>query len=538
MSCVVEKLRKQAILCIALTLLWQHSACTAVLAESTAIVDPSAFTGSDKSQVLAQLVAPTATGPEPSSQILTSNLPSINDTAGDAKSPLVTPAPLNEIEELDRQIVLQEIVLEKHAINFRRFNNVQGRWKGWRYFLSQEANNISTASGLLYGLAERTRIFKHPYVLETILDKKGARVVGVLNRPKRSKIEGSLYPQIAGQFVGAGGSMVELGINYFHEWQCHKKGYDCKQSVAKVQQYKKNLDQLFDKREAILASGALGRADAAIERAEGTVLRDVTALSLEEYETFHINSRRFRAFQDSIYLWDVAKNTVGACGNIVQVIGNHEDRPYLTGPAGVLTTISGALIIIAPLAARGWGRVVGDYHKRHLKKEVYGGESCLLTKYDLDRKALATMVGEKLVRGEVVSERATALLATYEGNALQRATQVQLAQAELRAGTRAAQENVLLGAVVGTTKVCLGVSNAIAGYGLTTSNHRSNDVIVPGNISYASGLWLSAAENIRLRVNDEINRKKLGSQGRLPGQVLAARLKKLDELESNLKSVP
>jgi len=459
------------------------------------------------------------------------------DTAGDAKSPLRIPDPLSEIEELDRQIVLQEISLEKHAINFRRFNNVQGRWKGWRYFLSQEANNISTASGLVYGLAERSRIFKHPYVLETIIDKKGPRVVGVLNRPKRSKIEGSLYPQIAGQFIGAGGSMVELGINYFHEWQCHKRGYSCKQSVAKVKEIRKNIDQLFARREAILTSGVLGKADTAIERAEGTVLHDITALSMEEYETFHISSRRFRAFQDSIYLWDVAKNSVGAAGNIVQVVGNHEDRPYLTGPAGVLTTISGALIIVAPLAARGWGKLVGELHKKHLKKELYRGESCQLLKYDLDRKALQTMVGEKLVRGQVVSERATALLATYEGNALQRASQVQLAQAELRAGTRAAQENVLLGAVVGTSKVCLGVTNAIAGYGLTTSNHRSNDVIVPGNITYASGLWLSAAENIRLRVLDEVNRKKLGSQGRLPGQVLAARLKKLDQLEANLRAV-
>ncbi|MBS1995465.1 MAG: hypothetical protein JSS86_04110 [Cyanobacteria bacterium SZAS LIN-2] len=459
------------------------------------------------------------------------------DPAGDAKSPPVPQAGLREIEELDRQIILSEIQLEKHSINFRRYNNVQGRWKGWRYFISQEANNVSTAAGLLYGLAERARIVKHPYVLDAVVDKKKWKIVARENHPKRSKIEGSLYPQIAGQFIGAGGSMVELGINYFHEWQCRKRGYDCRTSVKTVKELKERIDTLFARREALIASSSLGRVDSAIARAEGTVLRDITNLSLEEYENFHVAAHRFKAFQDSIYLLDIAKNTVGAAGNIVQVAANHENRPYVTGHAGVLTTVSGALIIAAPALARGWGKLVGEHHRHRLRQEVYAGAPCQLTKYDLDRKGLQTVINDKVLRGEVVSEKAAALLDTYEGNAAQRAKQVQLAQSELRAGTRAAQENVLLGSIVGTSKVCLGVTTMVAGYRLTSRNHRANDVILPGNITYASALWVSAAENIRLRVLDEVRRKKLGAQRLLPSQVLADRLTKLEELETNLKAV-
>ncbi|MBK7841309.1 MAG: hypothetical protein IPJ49_27225 [Candidatus Obscuribacter sp.] len=63
------------------------------------------------------------------------------DTAsGEAQGPAPHKATLIDIEDCNRQILLKEIELERYSINFRKKNNVQGRYRGWRYFISQEAN--------------------------------------------------------------------------------------------------------------------------------------------------------------------------------------------------------------------------------------------------------------------------------------------------------------------------------------------------------------------------------------------------------------
>lgn len=452
---------------------------------------------------------------------------------------------LAQIEELNRQIVLNEILLEKHAINFRRFNNVQGRWKGWRYFLTQEGNNVATASGLVVVLTERYRIVRHPYVLEAekisttnkLTGKTTSKeeIVGLTNRARRSVLETGLYPQIVGQSLGAAGSAVELGINLYHEHQCRKLGYGPNASLKTVKSYEDTINSLFAKRDSLLLQGHLPDIDIAVALAEEKVLRDTTYMAVREYQDFQVNATRFKSFQDSIYLLDVAKNSVGAAGNIVGLVSNHEGSPYLNGPAGVLTTISGALVTVAPVAARGFGKMAGAIHRHKLKREMEVCAPCDLNKYDLDRKHLQTMINHKQVLGEMVSEKAAALLAAYEGNEKQEKTEYQLAQRELRAGTKAAQENVIVGGIVGTAKIAQGVCTLFAGYGLTTANHRANDMIIGGTIPYMSAIWLSAADNIRIRIVDECKRAKNSKAGLLPGQVLASRLNKLNDLENNLK---
>src|SRR5262249_13188376 len=126
-------------------------------------------------------------------------------------------------------------------------------------------------------------------------------------------------------------------------------------------------------------------------------------------------------------------------------------------------------------------------------------------------------------------------LASYESAALERSAQHHLSQRDLRAGVRAAQENIAVGCTNGLTKICIGVTGIIAGYGLETANHRANAVIIPGTVTYIAGTWLSAGKNTRLLVVDEFNRRSLGKRNLLPNQVLAARMKTLNEVETNLK---
>jgi hypothetical protein len=137
------------------------------------------------------------------------------DTAsGEAQGPAPHKATLIDIEDCNRQILLKEIELERYSINFRKKNNVQGRYRGWRYFISQEANASLTSAGLLRQLRER----------QNVIDANN-RVGSLRRRPNRQVLESGLICQLVGQSIGGTGSAIELGINMVHEQQARKQGY-------------------------------------------------------------------------------------------------------------------------------------------------------------------------------------------------------------------------------------------------------------------------------------------------------------------------
>lgn len=450
---------------------------------------------------------------------------------------LVLPAcaAVAEVEEINRQILLKEIELERFSINFRKYNNIQGRWRGWRYFAFQEANAGMTAAGLTKQLVDRHRVIENANIYRV---NSSGKVSYVSNGVDRVSQEKGLLLQMLGQTVGAIGSGIELGINIHHGRAAHKKGYGSKDSINFVLALRQDIKELFAQRASAIAAAHLEGNDLAIAQAEENVLRDITDMGLQEYSDYHIAAKKFRAFQDSLYIFDIAKNTTGAVGNLVNIVQTHEQRPHLSGGAGVLTTTSGALIMFTPLLAQGVGKVVAASHKRALRPVVAGISPHTVDELEIHRSQLNTLLSAQssAVGPSTCSSKSVALLSAYDLEASQRRKQFALATREIRAGTRSATENTRAGLFVGSTKVALGVTNMVAGWHLTHHPHKVNSLLQGGTIAYASGAYFAVGENLRLRIVDEVNRKKLGARCELPSQVLAEKIKALDQLETQLKA--
>lgn len=444
---------------------------------------------------------------------------------------------VGSLEPFNRQILLKEIELERFAINFRKMNNVQGRWRGWRYFLSQEANAGATAGGLVYQAVERQRVIN--IANEIFLDKNG-QVSYRTRATNRAKLGAGLVPQIVGQTIGATGSGLELGINLFHEYQARKAGYGPKPAIARVIAIRKEIEDLFAQRQVAALAANLSEGDLEIAKAEEAVLRDITSMGLSEYVQFHIGAKRFRAFQDSLYVFDVAKNTVGAVGALMNLKGLHERRPHYAGPGGVLTLTSGMLIIGTPLLSRLYGKVVGRMHEKSLAKVLDGIEKRDLHKLNEDRNRLLQLMAARTDKGTIsqqsCSTQTLALLSSYEQQSSLKQCQLELASREIRDGTRAATENITVGTAVGGSKVTLGICSMISGFRYAQQGHKGNSIFQAGTIAYASGSFLTVGDNIRLRIKDEWKRYRLGKKRQLPMQVLGDRLKALDNIESSLKA--
>ncbi len=457
-------------------------------------------------------------------------------SAAHADAPLLHGS-VTVLEPFNRQILLKEIELERFAINFRKMNNVQGRWRGWRYFLSQEANAGATAGGLVYQAVERQRVIN--IANEMFLDNNG-KVSYRTRSANRAKLGAGLVPQIVGQTIGAAGSGLELGINVYHEYKARKAGYGPKPSIARVLSLRKEIEDLFAQRRAASLAANLSGADREIAEAEEAVLKDITSMGLAEYVQFHVGAKRFRAFQDSLYVLDIAKNTVGAVGNLMNLKGLHERRPHYAGPGGVLTLTSGMLIIGTPILSRLYGKAVARMHEKSLAKVLDGIEKRDLHKLNADRNKLLQLVAARTDKGAIspqsCSAQTLALLSTYEQQSSLKQCQLELASREIRDGTRAATENITVGTAVGGTKVTLGICSMISGFRYAQQGHKGNTIFQAGTIAYASGSFLTVGDNIRLRIKDEWNRYRLGKKRQLPMQVLGDRLKALDAIEASLKT--
>ncbi len=441
----------------------------------------------------------------------------------------------SQLQNLNRRILLKDIELERFNVRFRSASSVQGRWRGPRYFLSQETNAAATMAGLWGALAVREEPIQHPLILN--IDKKG-KLTETQRAPSRIGIEETILPQLVGQGAGALGSAIELGINYFHDSQAKRKGLDRPTASKHVEGIKKEMAALFAERNALLASNAsiITPAQQQLTVLEGNVLKDLCDLALNEYARFHISTHRNRTLQDSLYIIDVARNVVGIAGNVVALNGTQVRRRSYNGTAGILTFSSGFLALANPIASRLAGKIVSMHDERQLQKLQEGTEECDLAKLETDRAKLAELIksSQSDSQPDALFTQTIQLDALNQLDMQDHKKKLELALREVRAGTRAATENITVGALVGGSKMVLGITVMISGFRYYNRAIQSNNIIAAGLMTYGIGSSLAVGENIRIQAMNEINRRKLSRNNQLPSQIFAEHLKELDAIESRL----
>lgn len=417
-----------------------------------------------------------------------------------------------DIKQITFKILLKEIELERFNIDYRKHANVQGRWRGPRYYLSQAGNNASTMAGLFDAVAIRED-----------------------DRPSRIALENSFVPQMVGQLVAASGSATELAVNKFHDRQAKKLGLDSKAALKKARRFKADIDALLEERARLIADGAgrISQQDLALLAAEEKVLFSLTRLSLHEFVQFYAGTRRFRWFQDSLYVMDIAKNLVGATGNIVAIEGLKRGQPTFVGHAGVLVLTSGALIAANPVLSRGVGKMAGALSRRQCRDLLL--DDCEQVKASLDNDLEVFSRQLKQAQGETeLAQELADILAVHREQCNMIRLKSRQAERELRKGTRSATENVLAGLVVGSTKVTLGICALVAGYHHYDSPRRSNQLLQDGSLVYGIGNAIGLAESTRIQLRNEFERHKFKRERRLPGQIYEDNLETLDRIEQSL----
>lgn len=431
-----------------------------------------------------------------------------------------TPDSVSPLEENTRAILLKLIELEKYNLNYHLNVAKQGRWKGWRYFVTQESNNMLGGAGAIVGTAHRFSHLGNPTRLHRV-----------------TLLDGNVL-SFVGQIVGASGSGVEFFVNGGHDIAARRKGYGPKTARSKVLGIRKDIDGLMADREKIINQMVSAGAEPRyieMARAEEPVLMDIRNLSLNEFKQFHTHLRRVIAFQQSLYIGDILRNTCGAVGNRLGWAAIRFGKRHNNNGAGVMFNVSGVTTLVNPIVSRGIGKLVGDYEGWRIRECMAGvdSDSVDVTKLNADIAKLKIIANSPELEQLDLPVLRTALYANHETGVR---SQIHLEEAELRAGVLTAAENVVSGTIIGCTKIGAASIFNVAGNGFVYSGKGTNQLLAAANTINLSGAIYGTLETARIQVKREVQYQKLKKKHELPGQIMKNRLAQLDEMEKQVRS--
>ncbi|MCC7532280.1 MAG: hypothetical protein IT342_27500 [Candidatus Melainabacteria bacterium] len=439
----------------------------------------------------------------------------------------------DSLHALNCRILLKEIEFAKFNIRFKQQGNVQGRWRGLRYFAWQETNALMTLSGLIGQIVARERS------LANTTRKFDAGTGQVTARPRplnRRAIQLAACSQMIGQQIGSIGALNELAINFYHSRQAKKHGYDQATALKKAASMRQQLKSLLAERQQLVESVILSPTQKEVLILEGEVLKDICDLTFDEYRRFHISNAKFRTFQNALYLGDFAKASVGWPGNLLGILAQANRNPHLGYPNGILVATSGAIVAANPFVARGLGKLVEIRTRKKLNQEFGDTERQDLDDLEEDTKKLKAALIRRRQFGSSPLLACEDRISLYETENISRQKQVDLASREIRAGQRTATQNILSAQIVGNTKMANGITGMVAGFRYPRVQRANFPLVVDGQITYLAGAGFGAADNIRIQIQAEINRRKLKRQRLLPSQIYGDRMKALEDLEKRINS--
>lgn len=432
---------------------------------------------------------------------------------------------IDRIDALTRAILLKQIELERFTLHYTLEVAKQGRWKGWRYAAQQEANNSLNLTGGIMSTWNRGRVLHHP-------DRLNVKYQETSNH----------LPMIGG-IIGASAAAAEFGINSYHDIMARKHGFSPAASIKRVKALKEDIQYALLKRQKLVDQAA---SDAELSNyvevfnVETKVLNDMLEQSLQEFSRYHVGARKLLAFQQSQYLFDVAKYTTNAIGAHFAFLSLYRHERVWNGRAGVLFAVSGQLTMMAPILSRFVGREVAVLTKHRLRKALPEAEEAKIAGFRNDLRALDTLVKEKHAADAKVAS-ITERQAIFDMHEKDFSNEISAEEKKIAIARLTATENVAAGAFVGGDKTAQSVFFLIPGYdhryNSTTkrAGRVTNDMLFTAAVVGLPAASFAILDTLRIQVQGEIQRYKARKRNSLPAQIVAARLKALDDMEKGLK---
>lgn len=490
--------------------------------------------------------------------------------------------PDRNIERLTNEILRKEIDLERFYLKYRAIGTKEPKFRRLRYFLLQVASSATTMGANVTfiklaadslkskgvtdfgeGDSERNRDDTNdagdkpeagegtdPDAAEGTSQPQAApnqstsqsnqsTDQSLLNseeeQESNSTVKKAMVAGLIGTIFDGGSSCIELCSNGYTAIKNIMKKRNPGAAVNQVVFRIKEIDALSAERDKLIQNNpdlkAIG-----IYRAEGRVLRSFRNWCLSEFADVYADVKSLQSSYNVYYLFDIIADSMYVASYILGLKSLDPGKARLGGPAlqvGIVGDSFGISAVPASTVAYNWfykfwrGKL-----KKKLQEELKESEDeAKAAMANLDKEIASTDLAT-LTAARSVQDR-TAAYALWSSRYDR---YIEKSMIELRHQGIVAEQSLISGPAISGSYLAQSITGAVAFYRKSRRAQSAANLALAGSIASTGGTASSLALTNWFLIDELLNRRKLRKNKQLPEQLLAERLKTLDELEAMLVS--
>lgn len=418
------------------------------------------------------------------------------------------------VSKLDRTIILEMIRLSRFNIHFHLESNYHWRGRNLFYPLAQEAGTGALFANTVVDLSQRARGLDNPELISKPSQKRG--------------VESALV----GTVIRGTSSASELMQNTIVAWRAGRQGFSPNRSIIFVRESLSKIDALLDRRQQIVSIEP-DTNNRAVRYLEGRLLKHIRNQLLYEFTSWSIYSRGAEWRENTFYAIDAVRNFTSSASSIIGLKAFSE--PNLRGASAITSLVANTLSTVNPWVRDLAAMAIEKYQSKRLARTFSLNKprtmDQLLGEWEGLEQISGGHVPDDLDKQEIVKVAALVKeTQQYDQSISKESTRIQ----KLR---RVAAQQAISGPLIGASSMAKSICSIVAFYGYHHDPIISNRINFGGRIPQLAGQSFSLIATPTAAIKHYLYAKSLRKQGKLPDQILRARLVELDSLENQVNQL-
>lgn len=411
----------------------------------------------------------------------------------------------DEIERTTVEILRKEIDLERTYLKWRLFASKDPKWRRGRYFALQEGGTACAMAASFFSVAEQGKHLQSPEKIRA--------------RPLKTGYTAGLV----GCILGGGGSVIELGSNLNTTLKNirQSKSPECQRRdvVARV----KAIDARLKEHAMLTAQLPADSEQARAANAEARVLKLFRDWCLFEFSDVYADARSYQASNNVYYVMDIAGQSTAAVTYGMSTASLK--RPTISGSISTIGIVSDCFFILSsPISSVAYNVLYKHWHKKLAKQ----------FNEDLPDPENAAKDAMTLFAGSATTDGSKRRLEIYRTWSERYDDYIQESEERLRHLSKVAQQNNISGPLLSANYLAGDILGSAAYYRYRDKPRTSNAMTFAGGVASGAASAAFTALSAQWLIKEKLFERKLKKENKMPEQLIAQRLKTLDDLEGML----
>lgn len=421
----------------------------------------------------------------------------------------------DKIRELDRQIALELVALDRFNINYRLEVAHRALWRKIVYPVGQEANAAALGASSIVSLHQNVRAWQQPSKISVMALSKGLKTATV------------------GSALGGASSLLELAADATQLLRERGLGFSPRRAIAYERDKLKLIETCLQNRDKLLAESTASGAEREYLDLKGSLFRYVRNRMVSEFSQWYGQGNAVRWYRDTFYILNATSNFTLLAASQLGLKALSQKR-FAAG-AGPTQIVASSIATVAPSLSVILGLAAKNYSTRRAEKILRLIPPLTNEEMEQHFMVLAELLS-KVGRDDERNRRILADVERLRKHSIGVDETILRESRELIRMRGVAEQRAVAGPVIGSMGVASGILSTIGYYGFARDPVTKNRIALGSSISGVTASSLALYLTPQGTISSFLYEHKLRVQGKHPDQLLQKRLADLETLEAAIKS--